>query len=162
MQSGRPKGKSKYAHLYKGQKQIQTPDEHTNVSSGQPVGGGSARASEQMSTARMSELEDAREELMEKLLKYKDVLNSKVLMGNRTELEKKEISALTNAINVAAVNLDNKNLGEGSMTLNVAALNAILMLHGQVNELRWLLYGLQKKINESEDTNTQPEEENEG
>jgi hypothetical protein len=152
------RSKSKYAHLYKGQKQIPTPDHHTNASAGQNVQPSEAAPQNLTPSQRLAELEDAREELMEKLLKFKEVLNSKVLMANRTELEKREISTLTNAINSAAVELDNKNLGEGSMTLNVAALNAILMLHGQVNELRWLLYGLQKKVNEAE----QSEDENEG
>lgn len=145
------KSKSKYAHLYKGQKRIETPEGHSDVSSGSNVQPSGEAWKDLTPSQRLADLEKAREELMEKLLQYKEVLNSKVLMSNRTELEKRDVSTLTNAINAAAVELDNRNLGEGSMTLNVAALNAILMLHGQINELRWLLYGLQKKINNNPD-----------
>jgi len=95
---------------------------------------------------RHRELESAREQLMQKLMGYKDLLNDKVLMSNRSELEKKEIQGLLGAINVFSSELNDKNVGEGSLTLAVAALNAVLILHGQINELRWRQYEMHKKL----------------
>lgn len=98
----------------------------------------------------LKDLERVRDGLMENLLKYKELLESKVLLSNKTEMEKKELKTIVSVLGQYASELDTKNIGEGSSTLNAAALNCILLLHGQVNELRWRVYELHKRIDDIE------------
>lgn len=107
---------------------------------------------------RLQELEDVREELMGALLKYKNLLSDKVLLANKTEMEKKEMQSVLTAISNLASNLNEKNVGEGNMTVSVAALNAILVLHGQVNELRWRMHSLYNKVYSTSPDSPQPSE----
>lgn len=139
--------KSKYHEVMKGKKRIETPSAHKNVTGTSQIKS-DGHFEQEMSSESLRDLEDAREALFQKIIEYKDLLKSKVLMSNRTDMERQRISELTQEINTAAFDLDGKNFGEGTLTLNAAALNSIVLLHGQINELRFHLHDAKKTIEE--------------
>ena len=115
--------------------------------------------------ARLREIENVREQLFKDIESYRKLLNDQVLLGNKSELEKRNVDGLLKSISGLSVELNEKNIGEGGLTLAVSALNAILILHGQINELRWRLYETHKKVQalteEKAEDKVEPTEESE-
>lgn len=123
-------GKSKYADLYKNK---------ANTSS-------NVRATSQ----RNIDLEDTRNRLINFLLEYKNMLGQTTLLQNMTQQEKINTTKLLESINTSAIDLNNRNVGEGTLALGVSALNCILLLHEEINQLKYHNFYLTKRIEQLE------------
>lgn len=113
---------------------------------------------------KINQLDSTRDSLTEELLEYRGFLKDKTLNSNKTEMEKKHINDTMAQIQDLAMQLEMQNVGEGTMTLSIAALRSILIMHNELNTVTWRLYSLFEKVDnlqKSIDALTPQEEETE-
>lgn len=110
---------------------------------------------------RNADLERSREKLMEAVMAYKDLLSETILLANRTQPEKKALNDLLADLNKLSLEVDTRNVGEGSRVLSSAALNSILLLHDEINQLKFHNYYLTKRVEELEEKQSEEKEESE-
>jgi hypothetical protein len=110
---------------------------------------------------RNAQLERSREQLMGAVVKYKELLDDTVLLSNRTQPEKKALSDLLYDLNNFALEVDTRSVGEGSRVIGSTALNSLLLLSDQLNQLKYHNYYLTKRIEalEAELPNAEEQEE---
>lgn len=93
-----------------------------------------------------SNLEKVREKLMESLESYKKILDDTFLLENKSALEKKGISDNLNNIIARATSLNSVSAGEGDAIINMALLNALLIVNNNLNTLKYEVYYLSEDI----------------
>lgn len=99
---------------------------------------------------KVGQLEKTREKLMEAILEYKNQLQSKILIQNMSSQEKGKMTITLDAINDLGQQLNTQNQAEGSLVLAITSLNAILMMHNEINELKYEIYLLNDKLSEKQ------------
>jgi hypothetical protein len=107
---------------------------------------------------RNADLENTRDQLMQHLLEFKKILGKPTLIQNLTQPEKQAISKLMEDINSTAIDLSNKSLGEGALVMGTAALNSILLLHEEINQLKFHNFYLTKRVESLETSPKQKDE----
>jgi hypothetical protein len=97
---------------------------------------------------RSAELEKARDALGSLLESFIKLLTSKTLAKNRTRKERDYQKDLMSRIPLSAAELDVRNVKEGSMSIFTTAMNSLLVLRDEINNLRFQNYFLNKKVDE--------------
>jgi len=82
-------------------------------------------------------LVQAREAMYAAMTDYRKLLQDSTLAGNRTKAQKDEIERAFAALNAANGEMERLNVGEAPLTLLFTALNAILLVKDQANELKF-------------------------
>lgn len=115
---------------------------------------------------QVRDLDNIRDALTDQLLEYRGFLGDRTLNSNKTEMEKKAMNDVLSKIQDLSMKLETMNVGEGTMTLSIAALRSILIIHNDVNNLTWRVYSLYDKLDSiqksldvliSPDSNTEEE-----
>lgn len=102
---------------------------------------------------RNAELENIREGLLNLILEYKAILGKSTLIQNLTQPDRQKLGKLMEGINSMATELSNKNLGEGALVLGAAGLNSVLLLHEEINQLKYHNFFLTKRVEVIEEAN---------
>jgi hypothetical protein len=97
---------------------------------------------------RSTELEKARDTLGNLLEGFIKLLTNKTLSKNRSRRERDYQKELLARIPPAAAELDLRNVKEGSMSIFTTAMNSLLVLRDEINNLRFQNYFLNKKTDE--------------
>lgn len=93
-----------------------------------------------------SRLEAQRKSLQTLVLEYKEFLRGTQVAANRTVEENRKRTDVLYKINDETGKLEFLNEGEGLMTLCITALNSVLLLKDEINDLRFQNAVLNKKI----------------
>jgi hypothetical protein len=107
---------------------------------------------------RLGELEAARAKLGGLIQTYANLLANTTLAENRTTQEREAQKGLLLSMLPAAGELDEKNVLEGTHSLLAAVINASVLLHDQLNKLKYENFILNQKIEKMADKAKQPEE----
>lgn len=95
---------------------------------------------------RVNKLEKSREALHLAVSGYRALLLDKTLARNRLEADRANQMRIFSELNRTAGELEGDNLGEGLMSLAITALNSIINVKDEVNNLRYEQAMLYKKI----------------
>lgn len=93
-----------------------------------------------------NKVEKARNSLHVAIDKYRKILKDSTLPKNKDKQSKEHQMQMFSDINHFATELELINVGEGFMTLAITALNSIVVMHDEINELKFQNYMLHKKI----------------
>lgn len=99
---------------------------------------------------RNSLLERSREKLMNAIIEYKKILESTTLLANLTQPEKKKMSELLNQINNLTLEVDMHSVGEGNRVIGSTAINTMVLLKDEINQLKYHNFYLTKRVEELE------------
>lgn len=98
---------------------------------------------------RVNEVKKYRDALYEGVVKYRSILQDTTLPSNRTKAQNDERTKLFEHLNTAHGDLQQVNVGEAPLALDFLALNCILGLQDQINELKFQNTMLHKKLKEA-------------
>lgn len=99
---------------------------------------------------RNAALERSREKLMNAIIEYKKILESTTLLSNLTQPEKKKMAELLNQINNFTLEVDVHSVGEGTRVIGSTAINTMIILNDQINQLKYHNFYLTKRVEELE------------
>jgi len=112
--------------------------------------------------ARLAALEKARGHLGDLIRVYAKTLMSTTLTENRSVQDNEAQKQLLNDIPLSAFDLDSRNLGEGTMSVLAALLNASVLQRDQINKLRYQNFILNKKVQNLKDKVVDEDEDSAG
>jgi len=100
----------------------------------------------QAQAQRVAGIEKARNDLHGAVNAYRVLLNETRLSSAKTQKDTDQQMSVFSRLNEHAGTLNTKNAEEGTMVLSITALNSILLLRDEVNNLKFQNLMLHKKI----------------